>query len=211
MSRNRSHLGFLRTTAVGGLIFLLPLIVIGALIGQVVPIIMTIAESLAEILPGFIKTTSGIAALIGLSIAVLLLLCFAAGLLARWSLGKRLSAFFERNLLLLFPKYAILKEQMADTIGGDQTKPQLKPVVVEFSDFKRIGFETERDVQGQYAAVYLPGSPDAWAGEVVLVALDRIKSLEADFGETVATCEQLGRGSSNLLQRPRDNARASAN
>jgi hypothetical protein len=38
------HIGFLKTTAIGGLLFLLPLIIVGALIGQVVPIVMTVAE-----------------------------------------------------------------------------------------------------------------------------------------------------------------------
>jgi hypothetical protein len=36
--------------------------------------------------------------------------------------------------LLLFPRYTILKDQMAETMGGDQTKPQMKPVIVRFDD-----------------------------------------------------------------------------
>ncbi len=190
---------FLRTTAIGGLLFLLPLIVLGALIGQVVPIVMTIAGSLGEILPGFVKTPGGIALLMLMAIAVLLLLCFAAGLLARWSLGRNLSVAFEKKLVLFFPRYAILKDQMADSIGGDQAKAQMKPVVVRFDDAVRIGFETERSADLGLVAVYLPGSPDPWAGKVVLVKPDRVESLPADFGATVATCEQLGRGSAALL------------
>ena len=190
---------FLRTTAIGGLLFLLPLIVLGALIGQVVPIVMTIAGSLGEILPGFVKTPGGIALLMLMAIAVLLLLCFAAGLLARWSLGRSLSVAFEKKLVLFFPRDAILKDQMADSIGGDQAKAQMKPVVVRFDDAVRIGFETERSADLGLVAVYLPGSPDPWAGKVVLVKSDRVESLPADFGDAVATCEQLGRGSAALL------------
>jgi uncharacterized membrane protein len=135
----------LRTTAIGGLLFLLPLIVVGALIGQVVPIVMTIAAALGDILPGFVKTPGGIALLVLLAIAVLLLLCFAAGLIARWSFGRSLSAAFEKKLVLFFPRYAILKDQMADSIGGDQAKAQMKPVMVRFDDSVRIGFETGLD------------------------------------------------------------------
>ncbi len=76
---------FLKTTAIGGLLFLLPLIVIGALIGQVVPIVLSIAEVLGEYIP--LKTAGGIGLLILLAVVVVLLLCFAAGLLARWSLS----------------------------------------------------------------------------------------------------------------------------
>jgi len=200
MNQPRSPIRFLRTTAIGGLLFLLPLIVVGALIGQVVPIVLTVAESLGEILPGFVKTPGGIALLILLAIVILLLLCFAAGILARKSFGRNLSEAFEKKLLLLFPRYAILKDQMADSIGGDQTKPQMKPVLVRFDDCVRVGFETERNEEAQVVTVYLPGSPDPWAGKVVLVNVDRVEALKTDFGSTVATCEQLGRGSSAAIK-----------
>ena len=199
MNQPRSHFGFLKTTAIGGLLFLLPLIVIGALIGQIVPLVLTIARFLGDMLPGFLKTASGIALLIVLAIAILLLLCFVAGIFARRSFGQKLSAAFEKNLLLLFPRYAILKDQMADSIGGDQTKPQMKPVFVRFDDCTRIGFETERDEAAKLVTVYLPGSPDPWSGKVAVVSTGRVETLKASFGEAVATCEQLGRGSATLL------------
>ena len=124
---------------------------------------------------------------------------FAAGLLASRSFGRNLSQAFEKKLVLLFPRYAILKDQMADSIGGDQAKAQMKPVLVRFDDSMRIGFETERSEDVSLVAVYLPGSPDPWAGKVTLIERNRVQSLPADFGEAVATCEQLGRGSARLM------------
>ncbi|MFV2067247.1 MAG: DUF502 domain-containing protein [Pirellulales bacterium] len=190
------NIRFLKTTAIGGLLFLLPLIVVGALIGQVVPIVLSVAEALGDVIP--VKTPSGITLLIFLAILVILLLCFAAGLLARWSLGKRISENFEKYILLLFPRYAILKDQMADTIGGDETKPRMKPVVAKFDDSLRIGFEIER-TDGGLVTVYLPGSPDPWLGSVVLLSADRVEPLDVDFGDAVTTFEQLGRNSATLL------------
>ena len=54
-------IGFLKTTAIGGLVFLLPLIVIGILLGQLVPIVLTVAQFLNETL-GF-KSATGYAVL----------------------------------------------------------------------------------------------------------------------------------------------------
>ncbi len=190
---------FLRTTAIGGLLFLLPLIVLGALIAQIVPIVISIAEVLAEILPGAVKTPGGVSLLILLAILVLLMLCFGAGILARRSFGRKLSVWFEKKLVLLFPRYAILKDQMADTVGGDQNRPQMKPIVVRLDDMKRVAFETERSEDGQHVSVYLPGSPDPWNGTVAIVDSDRIEPLDAEFGEAAATCEQLGRGCAVLI------------
>ena len=187
---------FLKTTAIGGLLFLLPLIVVGALIGQVVPIILTVAEVLGDMIP--FKTPGGIALLILLAFVVVLLLCFGAGLLARRSLGKRISETFEKYLLLLFPRYAILKDQMAGSIGGDATKPQMKPVLAKFDDSVRIGFEIERNDVG-LMTVYLPGAPDPWSGITVLMNTERVQPMDIEFGDAITLCEQLGRGSAALL------------
>jgi len=180
------------------------MIVIGALVGQVVPLLLTVAGVLGEIIP--FKTPGGIALLIVLAIVVVLLLCFGAGLLARRSLGKRISETFEKYLLLFFPRYAILKDQMAGSIGGDATKPRMKPVLAKFDDLWRIGFEIERHKAG-LVTVYLPGSPDPWSGHSVLLRADCVEALEIEFGDAVAICEQLGRGAAALLA---DKARKSS-
>ena len=205
MSFRKNPIGFTRTTAIGGLLFLLPLIVLGALIGQIVPIVMTIAKSLAGILDGIVETPGGIALLIAMSIGILLLLCFISGLLARRSFARRFSGAFEKKLVMVFPRYAILKDQMADTIGGEDTKTQMKPVIVRIHDYRQIAFETERDEKLGLVTVYLPGSPDPWAGSVAMLDIERVEALDADFGETAGTCEQLGRGSIALATKPKKN------
>ena len=193
VKKSKRFINFLKTTAIGGLLFLLPLIVLGALVGQITPLVVSVASALNKYIP--VKTPTGIAILVGLSIALILLLCFAAGMFARWSLGKKISSAFEKKLALFFPRYSILKDQMADTIGGNETRPQMKPVLVVFDECQRIAFETERDEKQGLATIFLPGSPDPWSGKAVMINLDRVTHLDADFGHAAATCEQVGRGS----------------
>lgn len=196
MSRSKSKIGFLKTTAIGGLFFLLPLIVLGALIGQIAPIVWSIAVVLHEFLP--FKTPVGMAILFLLALIIILLLCFAAGLLAKRAIGKRIAAGFEKKLLLLFPRYAVLKEQMAGSIGGDDIKPNWKPVAAQFHDSIRIGFEVEAIDQGM-VIVYLPGAPDTWSGKLVLLPADRIHKLDLNFGDTISIFEKIGRDSHSIL------------
>ena len=118
VKKTRRSIQFLRTTAIGGLLFLLPLIVVAALVSQVAPILIQAASFVQESLP--LVNTVSVSFLVSLALAILLLLCFIAGMVARWSISQRLAKAFEKNLLLLFPRYAILKDQMADTIGGDE-------------------------------------------------------------------------------------------
>jgi uncharacterized membrane protein len=192
MSKSAKFIHFLKATALGGLFFLLPLIVIGALIGQAVPIVLTIAEVLGEVIP--VRTPGGIALLIVLAFVILVFVCFGAGLLAERSLAKRMSETFEKNLLLLFPRYAVFKEQLAGSIGGDATAPRMKPVLARFDDNLRIGFEIERTATG-LVTVYLPGAPDPWSGRVMFLDADRVEPMQGDFGMIVSTFEKLGRDS----------------
>ncbi len=199
MNRLKHRFGFWKTTIIGGVIFLLPLIVLGALIGQLVPVVWTVAEALYGVIP--LKTPGGIALLFGLVILILLILCFVVGLAARRSFVRRISDFFEKNITTLFPRYTIIKELMRGSLGGQDMKPNMKPVLVRFDDFQRVGYEMDRDPE-TLVAVYLPGAPDAWSGFVVYVPPTQVTRLPIDFNQSFAFSERLGRESIQLLQSP---------
>jgi uncharacterized membrane protein len=188
--------GFLKTTAIGGLIFLLPLAVIGGLLGYVYSVVRVIYEPLKEYLP--VSNAAGTALLFLIAIGILIAICFLCGLAARRAIARKFSQQVEKHLVMVFPKYAIYKDIVAGNFGGDAAAPSLVPVSVHFDDVIRIGYEAGRTERG-LVIVYLPGSPDPWTGSVVLVEPDRIQSLEVDFNETTAICERLGRASGELL------------
>ena len=188
--------GFLKTTAIGGLIFLLPLAVIGGLLGYVFNVVLLIYEPLKEHLP--VSTAIGTAVLFLTAVGILIMLCFFCGLAARRAIARKFSQTIEKHLVMVFPKYAIYKDILAGNIGGDAHAPSLVPVTIQFDDTIRIGYEAGRTERG-LVIVYLPGSPDPWMGSVALVEPDRIQPLDIDFGETSAICERLGRDSEQLL------------
>jgi len=194
-------IGFLKTTAIGGLIFLLPLAVLAALLGYVYQAVLLIYEPLKDALP--IHSATGAAVLFLISIGILVALCFLCGLAARRAIARRFSQLVEKRLVMIFPKYAIYKDIVAGNIGGDEHSPTLVPVTIQFDDHARIGYEAGRTAPGQ-VIVYLPGSPDPWMGAVVLVESARIAPLPISFNETAAICERLGRDSSELLNLVRD-------
>ncbi|MDA0818221.1 MAG: hypothetical protein O2946_11745 [Planctomycetota bacterium] len=188
--------GFVKTTVIGGLIFLLPLAVLGGLLGYVYNVVLVIYEPLKAHLP--VRSAIGISILFLVAVGILLLLCFVCGLAAQRAIGRTFSRTIEKQLVMVFPKYAIYKDIVAGNIGGDALAPSLVPVTVRFNDAIRIGYEAGRTARG-LVIVYLPGAPDPWIGEVVLVEADRIQSLDVSFNETAAICERLGRESTQLL------------
>ena len=152
VKKTRRSIQFLRTTAIGGLLFLLPLIVVAALVSQVAPILLEVSTFLHDYLPD--TNSISISTIVSAVLALLVILCFIAGMIARWSISQRLTKLFEKNLLLLFPRYAILKDQMADTIGGEENRPDTQSVLVTLADRQMIGFESERSEDGKSGGLF---------------------------------------------------------
>jgi uncharacterized membrane protein len=189
-------IGFLKTTAIGGLIFLLPLAVIGGLLGYIYNAILSIYKPMKAYLP--VDSATGTAILFLIAVGILVMLCFVCGFLGKRAIARKFSELVEKYLVMAFPKYAIYKDILAGNVGCDAAMPSLKPVTVRFDDSIRIGYEAGRTEQG-LVTVYLPGSPDPWTGWVALVEPDRVEPLALGFGETSAICERLGRCSAELL------------
>lgn len=200
------HFGFLKTTLLGGIVFLLPLIVVGALLaqgGQIVwGLVATVQEFLSdpanESIAGYIKfnDTTTYVLLVAASIVTVVGLCFVAGMLARRSIGRWFSDRAERYLTMLFPRYAVFKDQLTGNLGA----ASLRPVVARIGPATRIGMEVERDAKGR-VVVYLPSSPDPWSGSVQIVDADDVSPLQGDFADVMATFEQLGRGTARFIDR----------
>lgn len=187
---------FLRSTAIGGLFFLLPLAVAIGLLGQLYSIVVAVAVPLHEMIP--VNTPVGIAFLFSLAVAILVGLCFAAGVIARRTIGKKFSTTVEKQLITVFPKYAIYKDLLAGNLKHDTDGPSLTPVLVECPEGYRIAMEADRMASG-HVVVYFPGAPDTWIGSVVIVPENKVHSTELDFNETLGVFERLGRDSSEIL------------
>ncbi|EMB19129.1 DUF502 domain-containing protein [Rhodopirellula europaea] len=196
----QKHFSFLRTTAIGGIFFLLPLLVVCVLLGQLVQVIYAVAIALLPFLRDYtpFHDTTGYLLVFGIATLLLVLACFVSGIMARRSIARQFTRFIEKYLLMLFPRYAIFKEQLSGNIGGDVAKNRLRPVVVQLEGFSQLAFEVERyrgsDIANDPLGVtlYLPGSPDPWNGKVVMVEASRVQRIDAPFGDVVGTFEQLG-------------------
>lgn len=200
-----------KTTLLGGVLFLLPFALVVFLLGQIAQVILLVAEKLNSTVGQW--SVGGVSLTVLLAALLLLLLCFAAGIAARRSLGRQFSEKVERNVMLFFPRYAIWKSQLASNFGTEQGDAGLQPVLVVFDELARIGFEIERTsgdralaietkdtvretaaLAGDAVTIYLPGSPDVWAGHLVHVGSERVRPLPLTFAEAAALCESMGRG-----------------
>jgi uncharacterized membrane protein len=185
----------LTTTLIGGLVFLLPLIVALAVLGQGLALMAGVAKPLAALFPA--QQVGGVALVSLVALLLMLLLCYGAGLLARAALGRTLSASFEDRLQALYPRYTIIKG-MTQALGVDRVKSGLKTVLVSFDDHQLFAVEVERLADGR-VVVFLPGAPDPWSGSVVLVSRERVAALQVEIGALHRSLKGIGRGSAALL------------
>ncbi len=189
-------IGFFRATALGGVLFILPLAVVIGLLGYVYSFVVVLYEPIKDWLP--VKTGAGIAMLFGIAVGVLLCVCFIAGLMAHRAIGRRFSQLIEKYLTTFFPKYAIYKDLLAGNIGGSRDVPSLKPVLVSTADCRRIAFESDR-LADNSAVIFFPGAPDTWIGTVGVVESDKVEPLDVPFNDVVGMLEQLGRAAGQQL------------
>jgi uncharacterized membrane protein len=85
-----NRLGFIKTTVVGGFLFLIPGVIVFVALGKLVGALKVLAKAFAPIFG--IESFAGGVVLDPFALAVAVLLCFVAGLLARQASAKRVQS-----------------------------------------------------------------------------------------------------------------------
>ncbi len=187
--------GFIRTTIVGGLMFLLPLVVVALIIGKAFQISMLVAEPLGALIP--VDRVGGVALANILAALVIFVLCYLAGLVARRSSIKEKVARIEGLLIATIPGYAFAKTMVSGVVKAEDEVGKMTPVLVRLDDYKQIAFEVER-APGGNVVVFLPGAPNPWSGSVVYVSEDRVEPLDMLPQDAIKNIRVLGRGSAKI-------------
>ena len=184
-------MNFIKTTTIGGIVFMVPIIIIIVILGKAFELMLKVARPIDKLIP--IESIGGIAFANLLALLAVLVICFVAGVAARSPLAKKFYRAIDNGLLAI-PGYAFVKAHTDSMKLGQAEAKSMQPVMVRFDDNSQIGFEIERLDNGQ-VVIYLPGAPDPWSGRVVYFHTDRVKKLELSVSEAINNVSRLGRGS----------------
>jgi uncharacterized membrane protein len=190
----KKRASFLKTTLIGGLVFLIPFVIIIAILGKAIRIMMLVAQPFAKMLP--FEAVAGIAIVNLLALLIVIFLCFIAGFVAKCAWQSAFSSSIQTNGLNT--GYAFSKS-FTGSIEKGEDKKVLVPVLARFDDQAQVGFEVER-LENGLVAVFLPGSPDTLSGTVAYLTEDRVDILNIDFATVTKTLRTLGRGSQQLFK-----------
>ena len=189
---------FIKDTLVGGVLFLLPGALLLWLAEKVLPLARQLMKPVEGLFPGHLVAQFALGTL--LAVLALLLVAFIAGLLARTAPGQRLIRWIEESIVGSLPQYRMAKSVLEGRGGGDgDGVPDVQPVLVPAGEGWRIGMKFD-SIEGGWASVFLPNSPKARMGSIVLLPESSLRPLDLPIGETTLLLSRLGGGAGAALR-----------
>ena len=187
---------FLKTTIIGGLLFLVPVILLIVILGHAMRIVGKVAAPIAAAFPE--NEIAGVAIATLVAALLLLLFAFLAGLVARTDTGRSVMRWFEESLLGGLPQYRMMKT-MAEGLAQVEDSRGIKPALVSIEGGWQIGYVLE-EMHAGWVAVFLPQAPTPMSGNVMYMPSDRVRLLDMPIGEAMLLVKRLGVGSAAALR-----------
>lgn len=189
---------FLKTTIIGGASFVLPVAIIIFILAYAFRLVRPIAEPIAHTLNLHHLVGKGIGTVTILSVAVLVLISFAAGVIARTAAGRRIAHWSESSLLGRFPQYQVIKS-MAEGLAHIENTSGLKPALINIEGGWQIGYLLEY-LDKDWVVVFLPQAPSPMAGNVMYMPVERVRPLDITMVQAMSIVKAMGAGSSEALR-----------
>ncbi len=192
----RALVRILTATALGGIVFLLPLLIVVVLLGHAVRLMQPIVTPVANLFPAQTFETTAIAAMI--SILGLFLICLLAGVLARTRIARYISGSIDSRIENRVPLYRIIRSTIKGFAAVERDSSVI-PVLARFDDAWQIGFILEENADG-LSTVFIPQAPTPMIGTVYYMEEARLKRLSITVGQAFRCVAQMGLGSRELLR-----------
>ena len=187
---------FIKTTLIGGLFFVIPIVLVLLIIGKILEIFRKLVTPIADIIP--LETIGGITLSGIIALLVLLLLCFIAGLFANTKKANDLKNWIEATILSNIPGYTLLKG-MTESVAGLDSENLKDVVLVDIEEVWQIGFLMD-EIDDELSSVYIPGAPNPMSGDVFFVKNERLKKLDLPELSAMKIYKKMGLDAKQILK-----------
>ena len=185
---------FIRMTVLGGLFFLAPIVVLIVIVAKAIDFAKTGLNAVLVHLPFAADIDAGAATL--LSVLLIAIICFLAGLVARTATAKRVIDAIELSVLSKIPGYEYLKQESASMLGVGETG-ELPLVFVAMEGGWQLGIRTETLGNG-LVSVFVPGAPNPHSGSVFFFPADTVHPAGVKLAAALNCLRRCGAGASTL-------------
>lgn len=190
---------FIKTTLLGGLLVLLPLMLFFLLIDELFGLVVALATPIADLFPNGMFDNLQTPVLI--AVLLIVMASFFFGLSMRLVYLRRLGIWIERTLLERLPIYTAVKRLSQGLLGGGDENVFRPAVMTSREGEREIVYVVEDHKDGE-VTVLVPWAPASFAGPVKIVQRACLEMLEADLGETSRALSHWGVGVHKLLGKP---------
>jgi uncharacterized membrane protein len=191
-------LEFLKTTAMGGLFVLLPLVLFYLLLSELLQVVVALATPIADLFPKGTFDQVKMPVVIGTILIVGASFLFGLALQSEYL--RRLGLWIERTLLYRLPLYDAVKRMGRGLVGAQEDSAFRSGVFSSSNGEKEIVYVIEDHGDGQMT-ILCPFAPASFAGSVKIVSADRIEILETSFGDASRVIAHWGLGARDLLSK----------
>lgn len=186
---------FIKSTIIGGLIFLIPVVFIALILSEAVNLMMIIAEPIDEYLP--VDYIGAFAIVNIIAVSLVILVCFIAGMVAKSSFGEKSFEYIDAKLVTVFPGYSFLKA-ITGSFDDKCDLRYLQPVILKYDEYSQIAFEVSRNNDGIVVA-YIPLAPNPWTGSIVYISGERVEPIDIEFTEIMVSLGMLGKDTDKFI------------
>ena len=187
---------FLKTSLIGGLFVLLPLVLFYLLLSELLQVVVALATPIADLFPK--GTFDQVKMPVVIGIILIVGASFLFGLALRSASLRRLGLWIERTLLYRLPLYNAVKRMGRGLVGAQEEGAFRSGVFSSSNGEKEIVYLIEDHGDGQMT-ILCPFAPASFAGSVKIVSADRIEILETSFGDASMVIAHWGVGARELL------------
>jgi len=191
---------FLRTTVLGGVIVILPVVLTFIFLRWLFRLITGFIDPLTRMLMAQSQLQEYIAGI--LVVIVIVLICFLVGLVVKTRFGRFIYQTLEKRILTIAPGYSLFKETIKQLLGRERA-PFSSVVLVEVfgpaSHTMMTGFVTDEHPDGFYT-VFVPSALTPTAGIVYHVEKQYVHFVDISVEDTMRTIISCGMGAQKLLE-----------
>jgi uncharacterized membrane protein len=188
-------LAFIKTTALGGLIFLAPVILIFLITFKAIDLLKKAVTPAAERL--HVEGIAGEATITILVSVILVALCFIAGVVANSTKVRTHMPLVDMMAGKIVPGYEILKAQSHEG-GVSNVENPWQAIILKMGEEWAIAFIVDQTTEG-FKTVYIPEAPRMEEGHVRLLETKHMEYVPISIREARHSLMRFGAGAAASL------------
>lgn len=187
----KKALSYVARTLVTGLLIVVPVYLAVLLVLKGMKSVVGLVRPVAALLPDSIPAEAL------LSLLLVLLVCFLAGVLVRTRAGQAAREKAERSLFERIPGYSVIRS-LTQQLAGSSAENVWTPALVQTDEGLVPAFVIEELADGRYT-VFIPSIPTPLAGAVMVLERRRVHPLDVPFTEALRVVSRWGSGAKDLV------------